>query len=84
MSTLSLRLPESLHDMARQLAREEKISINQFVTVALAEKISALATEQYFAARSKRGSRTKFERALSKVGKVEPADFDRLPSKKSK
>ena len=35
MSTISLRLPESLHKRVRELARDEEISINQFVTTAL-------------------------------------------------
>jgi hypothetical protein len=76
---LSLRLPESLHDMARQLAKEENISINQLVTLALAEKISALRTEQFFAERARKSSRAKFERALAKVPDVEPPEYDRLP-----
>jgi predicted HicB family RNase H-like nuclease len=41
MSTISLRLPESLHNTARKLAERENISINQLITLALAEKISA-------------------------------------------
>ena len=48
MSTLSLRLPESLHELAREVAREEDISINQLITLALAEKLSALKTDEYF------------------------------------
>jgi hypothetical protein len=84
MSTLSLRLPESLHDMARELAQEENISINQLITLALAEKISALMTEKYFAERAEGSSRAKFERAMAKVAKVEPAAYDRLPEKRSK
>ncbi len=79
MSTLSLRLPESLHNMARELAKEENISINQLITLALAEKISALMTEQYFAERARGSSRDKFERAMAKVAVVEPATYDRLP-----
>ena len=42
MSTLSLRLPESLHKFARELAEKENISINQLITLALAEKLAAL------------------------------------------
>jgi len=38
MSALSLRLPNSLHDRARDLARREGVSINQLVAAALAEK----------------------------------------------
>ncbi len=78
MSTLSLRLPESLHEMARDLAAQENISINQLITLALAEKISALTTEKYFLKRAKKGSRAKFEKAMAKVARDEPAEYDRL------
>jgi hypothetical protein len=81
MSTISLRLPESLHKAARNLAREENISINQLITLALAEKISALAAEDYIQKRGARASRKKFLNALSKVPHTEPAEYDRLPTK---
>ena len=55
MSTMSLRLPDSLHEMARQLAEEENVSVNQLITLALAEKISALKTADYFQQRGGRG-----------------------------
>ena len=54
---LELATTESLHKAARELAEGENISINQLITLALAEKISALKTEQFFAARAKQGSR---------------------------
>lgn len=78
MSTLSLRLPESLHQKVRELADREGISINQLVTTALAEKISALLTEEYLAARAARGSRRKFDEILSKVPDAEPEAGDKL------
>ena len=78
MSTLSLRLPESLHKSARELAEKENISINQLITLALAEKIAALSAEDYLEARAKRGSKAKFRKGMSKVAKVEPPDYDRL------
>ena len=79
MSTLSLRLPKSLHSMARELAREEKISVNQLITLALGEKLAALKTEEFFSAKAKHSSRAKFERALAKVAKSGPAEHDCLP-----
>ena len=78
MSTISLRLPDSLHKQVRKLAEKEKVVINQLITLALAEKLSALMTEDYLEQRAKRGSRKKFQRAMSKVPKVEPAEHDRL------
>ena len=67
MSTLSLRLPDSLHRQVRLLARREGISINQLIASAAAEKVTALMTEEYLTERSKRGSREKFEAVLGKV-----------------
>lgn len=78
MSTLSLRLPESLHKQVRELAKKEGISINQFAATALAEKLSALMAGEYIRDRAERSSRTKFEQALAKVKDVEPEDADRL------
>jgi hypothetical protein len=64
--------------MARQLADKENISINQLITLALAEKISALTTEDYLKARAARGDRDKFLAAMAKVADIEPEDDDRL------
>ena len=78
MSTISVRLPESLHQTVRALAEREHVSINQFIALALAEKIAVLTTEEYLTSRAQRGSRAKFEQALSKVADVEPSEDDRL------
>lgn len=80
MSTLSLRIPDSLHERVRELAVRENISINQFISTAVAEKLSAWLTEEYLAERAKRGSLTKFRRALSKVRSLRPAVEDALGS----
>ena len=74
MSTLSLRLPDSLHETARTLAREEHVSVNQLISTAVAEKISALMTETYLAKRAAKGSRTDFRDIMSRVPDV-PADL---------
>lgn len=78
MSAISVRLPESLHEKVRELAERDNVSINQFITLALAEKISAMMTEEYLAERAKRGSREKFDAVLHKVPDVEPDEQDQL------
>ena len=78
MSTMSVRLPESLHRQVRDLAKREGISMNQFIATALAEKLSALMTREYLEERARRGDRRKFDRALAKVRDVEAAPHDRL------
>lgn len=77
MSTISLRLPESLHRRVRELAKEEDVSINQFITTAVAEKMAALMTVDYLRERASRGDRAKFERALGEVRDVPASDEDR-------
>ena len=47
MSSLSVRLPDSLHEKVRELARRDDVSINQFIATAVAEKASALQTVDY-------------------------------------
>jgi predicted transcriptional regulator len=76
MSTISLRLPESLHRRVRELARSEDVSINQLITTALAEKMSALMTVDYLEERAARGDRAKFDNAMAKVRDVEPDKDD--------
>ena len=78
MSTISLRLPDSLHERVRELALKENVSINQLITLALAEKLSALMTEEYLGQRAKRGNRKKFQRAMAKVADTKPEERDRL------
>jgi hypothetical protein len=78
MSIIKLHLPESLLQAVRELAKEDNISINQFITLAVAEKVSALMTEAYLTERANRGNRAKFDAALAKVADVEPEEQDRL------
>uniref|UniRef100_Q3ATY2 Toxin-antitoxin system HicB family antitoxin n=1 Tax=Chlorobium chlorochromatii (strain CaD3) TaxID=340177 RepID=Q3ATY2_CHLCH len=78
MNTLSLTLPESLHKSAREIAEKENITINQLITSALAEKISALGAEDYLEMRARHASKAKFLNAMAKVAKIEPPDYDRL------
>ena len=78
MSTMSLRLPESLHQKARELAEQEGVSINQLVATALAEKLAALMTVDYLEERARRGDRKSFERVLRKVKNRPPTPGDEL------
>jgi len=78
MTTISLRLPDSLHRQIRRLASEDGISINQFISSAAAEKLAALMTVDYLEQRAKRGSREKFEAALASLPDAEPDDYDKI------
>ena len=80
MSTLSLRLPASLHHKIRELSERDEVSINQFIATAVAEKTAALLTVEYLEARGRRGSRTQFDRILARVPNVPPMPGDELPN----
>lgn len=79
MSTLSLRIPESLHRALRELARREGVSINQVISSAVGEKVASLKTLDYLRERARRGDRSRFQQVLAKVPDVEPDAGDRLP-----
>ena len=72
MSTISIRLPDSLHHMAKTLASQDHVSMNQFIASAVAEKVSALATESYLNERASRASQEKFSAALAAVPMLVP------------
>lgn len=78
MSTISVRFPDSLHKRIKSLSEKEHVSMNQLITLAVAEKISVLETEDYLAERAKKGSKDKFLKVLSKVPSNEPQDIDNL------
>lgn len=78
MSTLSVRLPDSLHKKLKELAEKEGVSMNQFITLAVSEKMSALLTVDYLKERAERGNRKAFEKILSEVPDVEPEEYDKL------
>jgi HicB family len=76
MSTLSLRIPDSTHTRLKAWAQQDKVSINQFISTAVAEKLAALATLDYVQARAAKGDKTSFKAALAQVphGDVPPED----------
>lgn len=78
MSSLSLRLPDSLHAKVRELAERDDVSINQFIATAVAEKAAALLTVAYLEERAKRGSRAEFDRILAAVPDAPPMPGDEM------
>ena len=73
MSTLSLRLPDSLHKRLKEMDRREGIPINQFISTAVAEKLSALMTVECLQEQASRGDRARFDAVLAKIADA-PAD----------
>lgn len=76
MSTLSIRLPESVHRKLKELAEKEGVSMNQLISLAVAEKVSALLTVDYLNDRARRADPQAYKDILSRVPDVaaEPRD----------
>lgn len=72
-SNVALRLQPSLLEEARRTAELEGIALNQLINVAVAEKLSALRTEDYFRERAGRAHLTKAKQILKKAGKGKPS-----------
>jgi hypothetical protein len=79
MSTLSLRLPDSLHRNLKRVAEADGISVNHFISLAVAEKLSALQTFDLLTERSKGASREKFLEAMALIPKGPVIAGDELP-----
>ena len=78
MRTLNLRLPDSLHEQVKELAKKDGISINQFISSAVAEKMSSLLTEDYLIKRAAKGSEAAFTSTLEKVADHETSAQGKL------
>lgn len=71
-SNVALRLQTSLLEEARRVAETEGVALNQFINVAVAEKLSALRTDEYFRERGQRGSVKRAKRILKRAGRGKP------------
>ena len=77
-STYPLRLPKSLKENVAKVAKRDGTSINQFIAIAVAEKISALETEEFFAERAKNADMEAFRAILFRPGGEYPRTGDKL------
>ena len=78
MGALSLRLPESIHRHIREIAKTEGVSINQLISSAITEKMSAIMTEEYIKKRAERAKIEDMESILNKVKDRIPLQGDEL------
>ena len=71
-STYPLRLPRSVKTEVERLAKDEGISVNQFVATAVAEKLAAMNTAAFFAERRARADFAAFDRLMRRKGGEPP------------
>lgn len=78
IATYPLRLPISLKNEVSKLAKEDGTSMNQFIAIAIAEKVSAIETEYFFIERAKKANLKSFEKILSRKGGKPPQVGDEI------
>jgi hypothetical protein len=77
--TYPLRLPCSLKKAVAAQSKEDGTSINQFVATAVAEKLSALQTAEFFADRRARADFKAFDKLMKRRGGKPPRTGDEIP-----
>ena len=78
MSTLSLRLPDSIHRHIKEIAQQEGVSINQFISTAVSEKVSSILTEEYLKERAQKAKPGTLKKILDQVPDHDPLPGDEL------
>ncbi len=68
-------VPDDLYNKVAEVAAKDRVSIEEFVSAAVANR---LASRAYIESRARRFSREDFERALKQIPDVEPEENDRL------
>ncbi len=80
-ATYPLRLPISLKEEVNKAAALDRISINQFIAQAVAEKLAALRTARFFAERKGKADFVQFRNILLRKGSLPPREGDELSAK---
>jgi hypothetical protein len=79
LTTYPLRLPKSIKAEAEALSKADGTSLNQFVAIAVAEKIAVMKTAAFFEERRQRSTGKALEAILSRTDGEPPREGDELP-----
>ena len=79
MSKVNLHLPDYLHSYIRELAKQEGVSVNQFIALAVAEKVSALSAADYLQMRASRADADAYKEVLDAVPDTPAEAHDTVP-----
>jgi hypothetical protein len=78
-ATFPLRLPESIKTAAQEISQKDGTSLNQFIAIAVAEKIAVMKTADFFEERRRRADWDAFDRILNREGGQPPIPGDEMP-----
>lgn len=76
LSTYPLRLPRSIRAGVERLSKQDGVSINQFVSIAVAEKVAMMQAQEYFSQRTARADLTAFDELMQRSGGEPPRPGD--------
>ena len=76
MTAIRAQVPDSLAKQVEQLARQEKVSVDELVSIALAYQVSAWRKRDTISERGKRCNWEQFGRVMAKVRDVPPLPGD--------
>ena len=80
MTALTVRLPNSVHDKVRELAKRDDISVNQFIAAPVSEKMASVMTLDYLKREAANGKRSDFDRLMNLVPNAPITEGDELPN----
>lgn len=78
-ATFALRLPQSMRDAVEELSAQDGCSMNQFIAIAVAERVSALKTAAIFTRRAANADLAAFDQIMNRDGGLPPGPDDQLP-----
>jgi hypothetical protein len=79
MSVMTVNLPDSLHEKAREVAASKNLSMDALVTIALSQSLARLVQDPYLEERAARATGKGINEFLSQVPAAEPPQWDKLP-----
>ena len=82
LTTYPLRLPRSIRAGVERMSKQDGVSINQFVSIAVAEKLAMMQAQVYFSERSARADMAAFDQLMQRDSGVAPRDGDEILSEK--
>ena len=78
-AVIQLRLPRSVKNGVERWAKLDGTSMNQLIASAVAEKLSALETAEFFENRARRADLGVFDRIMGRAGGEAPRVGDEVP-----
>jgi len=78
MTRIQLIIPDEVCEKAQKVAQDEHMSLDEFITLALIQKLSTSIPDPYLEERARRGNLQRFREILAQVPHVEPEEHDRL------